>query len=783
MGNTSNKKCWRRVKCAAVLLCGLGGASAGGLRAETVAWYHFDGGEIGAAPVETGFANAMAPAGNPNFLAATVTRGEPKYGKGFGDNVTWFDPVARNWALNGTALDFKNARIQIPDDARLHLKSATIELFFKYTDKRPSFFRVLDKSNAWLIFFLGGNKLNARVFSQTDAGQTNNQFTATVSGPSVGQWHHLALVIDDAAKKAHLYFDYARVGSTAYEGDLVSETANTELYLGNNDGEAMNETNPATMNGLVDELRISDAVLTPDQFLRPSIGATAANVHPETVVYLPFETGDVSDIACFDVSDMTAWRKSTPLLNHVWTNSLVSPVNSVSIEYGSDDAACASLSDAVRTPTVRRDVMAEADVPNAQVLKTELRNSAPEEKPDRSPWIKINDVLTDAETGKKYRGMLTDSFTIELFGNFVKPTGTADCQLLFCGTKTAFNASITALENANAVRLNIGCGGNNVGNWPHVACDTWHHFAFRYDKARRQVALFLDYRLCGSPLELEGDFDSELVYASVPFALFNLDVDGGNGAHGLVDDVRITKRALAPQEFLTGHGVATETAAAWIDFEDDLLVKPYPDVTPEGMASAMDGGEAPTRVVRKTCRWLIQPDGTKRDIRRTLSLAGGLVVYGRNLMIENLANQTVEFFLCGDAAPEGAGILRLADGADATVWAVTAGANGSLSVTVGDMTQTFDVPLADAKWRHYALTFAASGADATTVTLWVDGEQVGESFAAGALTRTFTDSTLTVGGGAAAFVGGIDEIRITPQVLEPTDFLRAWRPGTLFIVR
>ena len=115
---------------------------------------------------------------------------------------------------------------------------------------------------------------------------------------------------------------------------------------------------------------------------------------------------------------------------------------------------------------------------------------------------------------------------------------------------------------------------------------------------------------------------------------------------------------------------------------------------------------------------------------------------------------------------------------------MTADANGQLSVTVGETSHTFDnVPLADAKWRHYALTFAASGEDATTVTLWVDGEQVGESFAAGTLTRTFTDSALTVGGGAAAFVGGIDEIRITPQVLEPTDFLRAARPGALLIIR
>lgn len=751
-------------------------------QAETVAWYHFDEGEIGAAPSAAGFANALAPADNPTFLAATVARGAPTYGAGFADNVTWFDPVARTWAMNGKAVNFANAYVKIPDDARLHLKSATIELFFKYEGDRPGFFRVLHKDSAWLVCFAnGGEELWGRVWTCLDGSSSYSQLNVGCK-PSVGQWHHLALVVDDDAKKFHLYFDYQLMGSKDYTGDLMSFGKSTSVaYLGNNNSECSG----ASMTGKIDELRISDAALTPDQFLRPSIGATAANVHPETVVYLPFEWGDVSDIACFGVSDMTVWRKSTGFLNQVWTNGLVSPVNSVSIEYGRDDASCASLSEAVCTPTTRRDLLSGAEAPNLQVLRTELRSSATESYPDRSPWIKIDDIQTDAATVKMSHGMLTDSFTIEFFGNFAKPVGTGDCLLLYCGTKTRLNASLRFIPEKNVVQLNVGCGEKNVGNYPTVTWDTWHHFAFRYDKARQQVALFLDYRLCGSPVAVD-TFDSELwpsqTYTHF-FGICNGYNDGNNGAHGLVDDVRITKRALEPQEFLTGYAVASETAAAWIDFEENLLVRPYPDVTPEGTASAMVGdGAKPVRVTRKPCRWIVLPDGIKRDNRRALSLAGGQVVYGRNLMIENLANQTVEFFLCGNAAPEGAGILRLADGADATVWAVTAGADGQLSVTVGETAHTFAVPLADAKWRHYALTFAASGEAVTTVTLWVDGERV-DAFEAGLLTRTFTDSALTVGGGAAAFVGGLDEIRITPSVLEPTGFLRAVRPGVLFIVR
>lgn len=109
----------------------------------------------------------------------------------------------------------------------------------------------------------------------------------------------------------------------------------------------------------------------------------------------------------------------------------------------------------------------------------------------------------------------------------------------------------------------------------------------------------------------------------------------------------------------------------------------------------------PFLVERGAGQFLTGTDGKKgRENRGSLKLTGGTVTYGRNLMIENLANQTVEFFLRGTAAADGASILKLTDGAGATVWGVEAANNGSVRVCVGDAERTFSAKLADGSWHH-----------------------------------------------------------------------------------
>lgn len=762
--------------CAALALGGV---------AEPVAWYHFDEGAAGEAPAASGFLNAVAPKDDPGFLAAAVVRGAPTYAQGFGDGMAWVDPAARTWVKNERALDFANARLRIPDHDALRSPSATVEVFFKYAESRPGFFRLIEKWDGsafpWLIYISGGSVLNARVATDVDGVRNDNQLTTeALPELTVGVWHHVALVIDDDARRFDLYLDHRRVGSKTYEGKRVAtDVTRTAVYVGNRgsvkaDGTAEGEFLKNDAACRIDELRLSNTALPPARFLHPSVGAAALNAHPETVVYLPFESADAADVASLGARGMAAGTdglKAVP-------NMAAVPVSGVSIVCSADDG-CATRSGDVRTPTVRRDVQAETASANAHVLRTVVCGGD-ESCPDRSAAIQIDDLESDAETGVRRHGALAGSFTVEFFAKFDTPSGEGgigqDSYILRTGTKTPFNANLGTVAQADdrrLRRLNVACAGKLICSRA-FACEAWHHLAFRYDQKRREAACFVDYRPWGVVSDVA--FDNEGT------ADFLIGSAGLNGAHGLVDDVRVTRRALEPQEFLTGCGVADEAAAAWIDFEDDLLVKPYPDVAPEGAASAMPGGEMPARTAARPCRRLHVPGrAAPRANAASLALAGGQVVWGRNLTIENLVNQTVEFFLSGDDAPEGAGVLRFADGADATVWAVAAGAGGKTAVTVGETTQTFEVPLADGRWRHYALTFAAEGGGATTVTLWVDGGRVG-AFAAGTLRRASDGSALTAGGGTAAFAGRIDEIRITPSVLAPREFLRADRPGLSVVV-
>lgn len=431
--------------------------------------------------------------------------------------------------------------------------------------------------------------------------------------------------------------------------------------------------------------------------------------------------------------------------------------------------SCESLSNEVVAANVRRDLLSTTAVTNETALFTTVCAS----DRDLCPRLVIDDVVDATHTA------LTNSFTFEIFGKFEIPSGKGESQTayLFHGASVIVTVNQKGLDTEGYVVLQP--------NWQAVAvaplCDgDWHHVAVTYEKSSQTFSLFVDYRLVGSKAGVACETSSN---GEFPLQVLNGYGYDQSGLHGLSDGFRLTARALTPQEFLSGQAVTDADYAAWIDFEDDTCVKPYPDVTPDGQVEAADGGADPSRTKRTPGKFLLAADGTpERANTRSLALNGGTVTYGRNLMIEGLANQTVEFFLRGTASDAGAGILRLADETGAAVWAVETAANGAVCVRVGATVQTFAVPLADGTWHHWALTFAAADDSSATVTLWRDGAAVG-TFAAASPGRAVTSSALVVGGGSAAFTGHIDEIRITPRVPDADSLLRRSRTGLAFVIR
>lgn len=764
----------RAAAAAAWALC------AGLCGAKTLAWYHFD--EVAAGEKPAGGAAVFLNAADPSLFPATAwtrnndlslsTRADylPCGAAAFPDGAGWYDPAAGAWGENARCLRFTAEKIDfaagsivtVADDERLHVPSVTVEAFVRYDGPETisNWRQILVKSNldgsrdAWSLRMGADGLVIARVHALTD--ETEGTVKECTAGHPTkindGRWHHLALVVDGAKRTMTVFVDYKAGKTFDLPGALHYGDKGYPLMIG-----CMALNTYGMWPGEIDEVRLSDAPLAAEAFLRPNTGR--ANCHPETVVYVPFDPlpffGDGQTLP--------------ELLLNQAPQTPFAAVKSVRLIVQKAGDAC--LTNEVAASALRRDVFAAQAVSNAASLFTAV------ERDDRDlcPYLALNDVEGGFHTA------LTNSFTLEIFGKFEKPSGKGSGQTsyLFFG------------HNGSAGRLIAQVGKDGVLSWsPHwqeggkvQVCDgAWHHVAVTYDRAAQTTRLFCDYRLVAEKTGL--DFDAAHAGTSYP----EIEIGNGyaaqqSGVHGLMDGFRLTARALEPQEFLTGHGAAAVDYAAWIDFEGDACVAPYPDVTPEGTFAALPDGLVPARTGQVPARWLAGPKGVRgRANAEALALAGGSVAYGRNLMIENLAEQTVEFFLRGTSAAEGAGVLRLEDGAGEAVWAVEAAADGKARVRAGGVVHTFGASLADGAWHHWALTCAA-GADgaATTVTLWRDHAAVG-SFTAGTLRRAFTSSSLVIGGGAA-LVGVLDEIRVTPRVLDAAAFLRGYFAGTTLLLR
>ena len=101
--------------------------------------------------------------------------------------------------------------------------------------------------------------------------------------------------------------------------------------------------------------------------------------------------------------------------------------------------------------------------------------------------------------------------------------------------------------------------------------------------------------------------------------------------------------------------------------------------------------------------------------------------------------------------------------------------------------------VADGKWHHWALV-AQTNPNATTANttfkLYRDYEQVGNALvydgkdhAGGILALPSTGTTLSIGTGGNSLKGTIDELRVTPSVLEPENFMHRLPSGLTLILR
>ncbi len=291
-----NRKLRRNMKVVGGLyisVCLLAVLGVESTSAKTVAWYSMEG-EVGSRvekPV-VNRAEAGALAAEPKSLVgareAKGTTSNPTIAAGFPSGWGVLDPVGGGRTANPTSLRFDAKGLNSPagiletaDSPQLHLTTFTLEMFVRFRPDAPAgkWWQALavkpgelpgEKTDSWGIRITGENEITVR-FSSPGGREPMPPQTLCARGLSIndGKWHHVALVVDNVwGYSARLYFDYVLRDEHGMPWEVWYGP--TPLFIG-----ATRQT-PGPVRGCIDEVRLSNAALGPDKFLRPAADAGAA---------------------------------------------------------------------------------------------------------------------------------------------------------------------------------------------------------------------------------------------------------------------------------------------------------------------------------------------------------------------------------------------------------------------------------------------------------------------------------------------------------------------------
>lgn len=778
--------------------------------AKTVLWYHFDESPAGTktSNSKTSILNAVdqtALVGTCHCfwqdLALFCTENPPVYSNSFARGLSWYDPVSGVRGSDTTSLHFPNARpgdgaghrgsVIVHDASALKLKTFTAEAFVKDVTlgackyERTFFFfesyvstaegnpglgvnghndgkiawRLYSDKNGKLGFYMSGPREGSPgsyVYPYTQNDSSHPGGGAPVNNaPAVltdGNWHHIAMTVDNAAKTVKLYVDYIEVFSDTLFAEVPYES--NYFFLGTTGSKG------GGWGGLMDEVRISDAVLTPLQMLRPVAPKTDA----DTILYLPFENG-------FGWSGWTmpGGKYSAAFPNEAPGASVLRIIKrklgSVESPLTADDLPATQLRDGIA------DRAAAAENPHAINLVTG-------EDANRT-----GTVFTYDDTARR---IMSGSFTAELFfrAEIAAPGPYGTCLL----SETAGRTDSWYVNFGRDGKLAF-CARNQSGTkYQEVATaktyndSKWHHIAYVWDKPAQEVRFYVDYGLVGTISGIDQLNDAAGVTGWDPPYDANLWIGGRfNGDkgyafhhHGQLDEVRITQRALDPQEFLTGAASGYPLLAK-VDFEDNAKVAPYADVLNAGVLSAGASywGRVPLSPVVENGGTIVEAANTK-----SVSIQNGTVTFGRNLPLEKAKSYVVEFYMKAKSVSPGAKILDLGS------WSLSKSASSDGFVLTADtdeengQTVAFPGVGTSASWFAYAISVATVNGE-TTMSLSCNGKLIASQPLNGELKPT---SALVLG--SSGFTGAFDELRITEGTVDPESMLFCPDPkGIVLILR
>ena len=161
-------------------------------------------------------------------------------------SVKSLSPVGGELVCDGAQKEFK-------------LPTLTVEAFVRVEKKQKMYGLIASKRRnggcSWSMSVTPEGVYSVRLDTQPGASGSGFNYTIS-SGVNVsdGLWHHLAMTFDQENFACTLYVDYEKSKSATAGGTLVYDDALFTIGRG--------------LNGWIDEVRISDKLLHPEQFLR-----------------------------------------------------------------------------------------------------------------------------------------------------------------------------------------------------------------------------------------------------------------------------------------------------------------------------------------------------------------------------------------------------------------------------------------------------------------------------------------------------------------------------------
>ena len=781
-------------------------------KADTVVWYTFD--DLGGVGDTVADATTVINKANPGTLNAkmygmygmtktptTALAWMPYVTNGVPESVRVLDPVGGTMASAADkALHFKRthgagsgAMLEIPNDPALRPSSFTVEMFVRVDPTQSNWEMIASQPHStttnlfgWGINFYKPNDNSYLNFQLNfvDTAGVNHQHGVSGSTLLGNKWHHIALTVkpqsgDPSKINIKFFIDYVRVYNyDAPYGIVLPNSADCPVQIGGTTMEGQ------LFAGEIGEFRFSDKVLDIGEFLRPH----NAEIDKDVVLYYDFEDYP-EDWSWFAAGSCDVVNKADP---GVMGGTFVTQ-NAFTPEVVED------------TPAERiRQSMTDCSY---ETSENALSNSVAHAQ---SGYLKC--TPTEDWFSKT-------NFTIELFykmdGNVVQYT---PLFRRWGGGNVQMNLGVSDLNNSigittcteNSPSTQIKLYDRVGGNYNYTNDGKWHHAAVVVDQTEesKTVKLYRDY-----VKRAETTLDSTLA------SQFKTSIDwyiaGANSSksfNGRVDSVRVTLRALVPEEFLTSQRYPEGRTIAHLKFDD-------------GSANAADGGGALFNGVINSATFsdnvpgykitdgeggtvLSRPDVASlsipsKDASVTWSDWFDQYYLRKDTNGVERASGTVELWVKGSVKKTFAAILdakMTANGAyndNLHIWRLgyDASNGGKPSVlfrylktdgTRDNQRLTFDKEVTDGKWHHWAFTFQPNASDSTKsdIAFYLDHDQLGTVQTLPG--RVAYDDTLrfAIGEGGSSFTGLIDEVRISDCVLTPAQFLRAEKePGLTIFIR